>query len=221
VSTNPVDIIAGRHKEIRKARERITKVADTLERERARLATLTAQVGAAEIADRQALGESIVAGRPEPPSEAAALRAEIETQERRVEALVGTLAEAERAVANVAREHSSAWSREQMREVAKAQARYGAAIDELAAARDAFAAETGALGWLLAPDGGQVSPVNALLAGRGGTVNGRPPLSIDTVLHELRQDVAAIAGWVTDRSDPPPEPRFELVRRADTGSWSA
>ena len=125
MSTNPVDIIAGRHKEIRKARERITKVADTLERERARLATLTAQVGAAEIADRQALGESIVAGRPEPPSEAAALRAEIETQERRVEALVGTLAEAERAVANVAREHSSAWSREQMREVAKAQARYG------------------------------------------------------------------------------------------------
>ncbi len=63
---NPVELIAGRHKELRKAREGIGKVQAELERERHRQTELQAGIGAAELADQTALADALVAGRPEP-----------------------------------------------------------------------------------------------------------------------------------------------------------
>ena len=156
---NPVDLIASRHKELRKARGGIAKVQAALERERHRLTEQEAGIGAAELRDRTALADAIVSGRREPLREADALRAGLEEQTRRIDALVAALDEAQAGVAAVVRRNSS-WSRDQMREVEKARARYAAAIEELERARDVFADEIGALAWLLDPEGGQGSPVN-------------------------------------------------------------
>ncbi len=213
---NPVDLIASRHKELRKAREEIGKVQAALDRERARLTELQAGIAAAEQRDRKALGDAIVSGSPDPASESDALRADVEQQQRRIDALLAALSHTQQNVAEVVRQN--AWSRDQMREVEKARLRYAAAIEELERARDVFADETGALAWLFDPEGGQSSPINAVLAGRTGDLRGRPPLQMGKVLDELRADLAQVADWVISRHDEPPRPRLELTHREEWAS---
>ena len=147
---NPVDLIASRHKELRKAREEIGKVQAALDRERARLTELQAGIAAAEQRDRKALGDAIVSGSPI-RDESDALRADVEQQQRRIDALLAALSHTQQNVAEVVRQN--AWSRDQMREVEKARLRYAATIEELERARDVFADETGALAWLFDPEG--------------------------------------------------------------------
>lgn len=192
-----------------------------LERERQRLTELQAGIGPAELRDRTALAEAIVSGRPEPAREADGLRADVEQQQRRIDALVAALSDAQAGDVEVVRENHS-WARDQMREVAKARERYAAAIEELEQARDVFADETGALAWLLDPGSGQGSPVNAALAGRSGVVRGKPPLRMDTVVGELRADLAAVEEWILTRyDDDGGGPRLELAHRAEPGTWVA
>ena len=210
---NPVDLIAGRHKELRKARELIEKVQQTLERERQHLDELNGEIGAADLRDRQALGEALVDGRPEPASEADALRVEVEQAERRIQALMSALEAAQAGVAAVVRENRS-WSRDQWQEVRRARERYAAAIAELEQAREVFSNEVGALAWLLEPDTAQGSPINAMLSGRSNVVGGKPPLGMGSVVEALRADLETIDGWVAERYDPPATLRFELTRRA-------
>jgi chromosome segregation ATPase len=221
MTTNPVDVVAGRHKEVRKARERIVKVQETLERERERREAISAEIAAAEQRDRRALGDALVDGRPEPAREAEELRAKLDAQERRIEALLEALDTAQAAVAGVVRENRSAWSRDQMQQVTRARARYASAIAELEAARDAFSDETSALAWIMAPEGGQEDAINATLGGRSGNVRGRPPLTMNRALEELRADLDAIDNWIGERHDEKPQPRLQLTQRAEPGAWAS
>jgi chromosome segregation ATPase len=221
MTMNPVDVVAGRHKEVRKARERIAKVQRTLESERERLNAIRSEIAAAEQRDRRALGDALVDGRPEPAREADGLRATLTTQELRIEALLETLDTAQAGVAEVVRENGSAWTREQMRHVERARTRYATAIAELEAARDAFSDETSALAWIMAPEGGQEDAINATLGGRSANVRGRPPLTMNRALEELRADLDAIDNWIGERHDEKPQPRLQLTQRAEPGAWAS
>lgn len=77
------------------------------------------QIGPAELRDRQTLGAAIVAGRPEPASEAAALRAELEEEERRAEALSQAVTDAYGQIGRLVRENREAWLGQTARERGK------------------------------------------------------------------------------------------------------
>jgi hypothetical protein len=97
----------------------------------ARLEELRASVAAVEHSDRQALGAALVAGKAEPASKAAELKADIAEEERRVEALGSAVTDAHGAVGRLVKENRGAWRGQAMRTLSKARSRYEAAIAEL------------------------------------------------------------------------------------------
>lgn len=143
-TTNPLDVIAGRHRELRAAMALITKTAEALQRERDRLHELEQAVGPAEHRDRTALGVAVVDGRKEPAREADELRRQVEEQRLRVDAVQQALQLANAGVAETVASHRE-WFRQQLREAARAGADYRASISAMEAARDRVSDETGAL----------------------------------------------------------------------------
>jgi hypothetical protein len=133
---NVEDLAASRWKPIRQAREEIAKAQGAHARSSARLEELRGQVGPAERRDRKALGRALVDGKNEPASEAALLAAEIEREERRLEALAVAVEAAHGQIAKVVDGNRGDWRRQAMQEPSRAQRRYTAVIEDLAVARE-------------------------------------------------------------------------------------
>jgi hypothetical protein len=87
MSVAPQDIAASRFKPIRQAQQQVEKAEAALAKSVARREELRSEIGPAERRDREALGQALVNGKTEPPSEAEKLKAELEREERRADAL--------------------------------------------------------------------------------------------------------------------------------------
>lgn len=206
---NPEDIAAGRFKPVRQAREHIAKVEVALAQSHARLQELRGSVAAAKDADKKALGAALVAGKIEPESEAKKLEAEIAGEERRAEALAEADADARKEIGRLVDVNRRNWRGQAMRSLSKAKGRYEDAIAELEAAREGLSNEATLISWL---DSGTIeSAAMDLLGGRSTIEANRTPVSFGRTVDELRRDCEHLAAYPVSRSDPHPEPRFELA----------
>jgi hypothetical protein len=207
---NPEDSAASRHKEIRQTHTQLEKVRAAQAKSQARLQELRAKIGPAERRDREALGQALVAGKAEPASEAAKLRAELEQEERNAEALALTVQSAHGRIAELVAANRVEWRKEAMRELSRKVARYRDAITEVDEAREALSSEATLVTWL--DSGAGVDAATDLLGGRVGTdAGGHSPVSFSRTLEELRADAERLAGYPASRDDPPAEPRLELA----------
>jgi hypothetical protein len=212
MSTNPQDLAAARWKPIRRAEARIAEAEAKHAASRARLQQLAAEIGPAEHRDRQALGQALVDGKPEPAAEAANLRTELEQEQRRADALALAVNAAHKEIAALVADNKAEWRAQAMRQLASAQRRYLAAIAALATARDALSDEASLVTWL--DSGAGAAAASDPLGGRvGHGSTGRPPMSFSRVLEELRADAEAIAEHPATRDEPAASPRLELAWR--------
>ena len=156
---NPTDLARERWKPFRQAQERIEKAAAHHARERERLAELEAQLTLAERDDELALGRALLDGKPEPASTADKVREEIADRQRRVKALERAHTEAHNELAATIEAHRQPWSRDAIRETAKAKNRYEAAVAELEDARENLSAVVGLFGWVSSGGASTASPL--------------------------------------------------------------
>jgi hypothetical protein len=197
---NPEDTAAGRHKEIRQARERIAKTEAAQAKAISRLEELRGQIGLAEQRDRTALAAAIVDGKREPAGEAGEIREEIVRQELRVEALRLAVDEARNQIGKLVAENRDTWRRQAMRALGKAKGRYTDAIAELEAARVELVDEATLVTWL---DNGDIGEATTGLA-------------LDRMLAEFRADCEQLAAHPdTRRGGPQPEPQIDIGRMRD------
>jgi hypothetical protein len=198
---NPEDVAAARYKEVRQAREQTAKTEAALEKATNRLEQLRSQLPRAEAGDRTALAEVLVDEKHEPASKAEGIRAEIERQEQRVEALRLAGGEARGQIPTLVSANRATWRRQAMRELDKAKNRYVLAITELEAAREELVDEATLITWI---DRGEM----------GEAAN--PALSFPRSIEELRADVAHLAAHPdTRRSSPQSEPHTDIGRMRD------
>jgi hypothetical protein len=196
---NPVDLASARFRPVKQALVYIAKAERAQARSRARLEELRAAIGSAEHRDREALGRALVDGKAEPPSEAAQMKAEIEREERRVEALSAEVETAHRQIGRLVAENRESWRRQATRVLGKAKSRYEDAIAELEAARVQLVDEATLVTWL---DSGEL----------GEAAN--PALDFPRTIEELRADVGQLAAH-PDTRGPQPEPRIDVARLRD------
>jgi hypothetical protein len=212
MSIAPEDLAASRFRPIRQARDRIAKSEAAHAESVARLERLRAELGPAERHDREALGQALVDGKSEPASVAAKLKAQLEQEERRAEALALAVEAARRQIRALVSSNRPAWRRQAMRELARVKSRYENAIAELEAARDGLSGEATLIAWL--DSGASAEAAVDPLGGRVGTdARGRAPMSFSRTLEELRQDCEHLAAHPVTRDDPASEPRLELAWR--------
>ena len=208
---NPEDLAASRWKPIRQAREHTAKAEQALARSLSRLEELRGQIGPAELHDRQTLGAAIVAGRPEPASEAAALRAELEKEERNREALTQAVTDAYGQIGRLVRENREAWLGQTARERGNEKRRYEAAIAELEAVREGLSNLATLRNWLSTGDVSEAVG-DALGGRRGSDQDGRPVLTFTRTLEELRRDCEHLAdAQPATRDELIPEPQWQLA----------
>ena len=192
---NPTDLARERWKPFRQAQEQIEKAFTAYQEAQAKLAELRSKAEPAAAADSLALGKAILAGRAEPRSEADAIRAEIQAQEKRVKALERAHTDAHEQLAAVIKENRSPWHREAMREIVTAKQRYAAAVDELEAAREVLSGAVGLTQWVSSGGAAHAEPANDRLSGSGG--------SFTQTVQALREDLDAIAAQdVLDHVEP-------------------
>jgi chromosome segregation ATPase len=205
--TNPEDLAAARHKEIAKAREQIAKVEGALATSRERQEKLRNQITAAEMRDRENLGAALVDGKPEPPPEAAQVKAELARQEERTAALYAAYQAAHGEIPRLVAEHRAEWVRRGEQEMGKARSRYQKAIAALEAAREAMDGEATLVAWL--QSGAASNAANDSLGGRHGT----EAVSFDRTLEVLREDCEHLAAYPSRVANPAPvpEPRYEMA----------
>lgn len=209
---NPQDLAAARFRPVRQAQERIAKAEARLARSVARREELRGQIGPAEQHDRQALGAALVAGKPEPESEAAKLKTELEREERNADALIDAVRAARESVAHVVAENRDSWARKAMRTLAAERLRYDAAITELEDARQALSDSAALVAWI--DSGASQEAASDPLGGRIGTdAQGRPPISFGRTVDALREDCEHLASHPVTHDDPAAEPRLELAWR--------
>lgn len=101
----------------------------------------------------KALARALIDGKAEPASEAAKLKAELEHEQRRFEALILASDNAHKQIGQLVAEHKTAWPAKATRELDRAKRRYEAAIQELAAARDELENAATLLNWLSGGEG--------------------------------------------------------------------
>lgn len=207
---NPTDLARTRFKPIRAAFARIEKVERAHTAAVARLQELRAEIGPAEGRDRAALAEALIDGKREPAPEAEQLRAEVEQQERRVDALVVAIDRARAQIPKLVDENRTDWRGQAMRELAREQQRYRNAINELEAAREALNNAATLVSWL---DSGDLSEASTDALGGRVNTSGRPALAFSRALEELRADAEALGLHPVTRDDPAAEPRYELAWR--------
>ena len=111
-------------------------------------ARLRDELELAKRGDKEALGEALANGRPEPDPEAAAIETEIERNAQRSSAMVGVVLEAQRAVAELVLRNKDKWAGDLQHHLADTQAVYRAAIVALEQARAALEEEVLVGGWL-------------------------------------------------------------------------
>ena len=173
---NPQDLARARFKPIRQALERIEKTEAAHAKSQAKLEQLRAAVGPAEHRDREALGQALVDGKPEPASEAEEIKSQLAQEERRAEALRLAVSAARERIPELVSANRGEWTRQGRRALATTQRRYSTAIDELEAARVALSDEASLGSWMAS--GSSVDAAADPLGGRLGLdAAGRPALS--------------------------------------------
>jgi hypothetical protein len=145
-AVNPEDTAAGRHKEIRQARERIANTEAAHAKAISRLEELRGLLLPAEARDRSALAAPLVDGKRGP--EAEEIGAEITRQELRVEALMLAADDARKQIGKLVAENRDS--------------RYTDAIAELEAARAGLVDEATLITWLDSGDIGEATTGLAL-----------------------------------------------------------
>jgi hypothetical protein len=103
------------------------------------------------------LGEALIDGKREPPSEAEAIRAEVAQQELRIEALRLAADRARGQIPKLVDANRAGWRRQAMRELIREKQRYEAAINELQAAREALIDVATLTSWLDSGDVGEAT----------------------------------------------------------------
>jgi hypothetical protein len=132
------------------------------------------------------------------------LKAELEHEQRRFEALILASDNAHKQIGQLVAEHKTAWQAKATRELDRVKRRYEAAIQELAAARDELDNAATLLNWL--SDGESSSAATDALAGG----HGDQTMGFTRVLAELRRDAEHL-GNGAPRDDRGGEPAFHLA----------
>jgi hypothetical protein len=208
---NPEDLAAARFQEVAKARERVARVDAALATSHDQREQLRTRVTAAAVLDREQLAAALIDSKPEPPSEAAKVKAELEREAQRTEALVLAAEKARGAIPQLVAENRNGWLRRAEQELGKAHRRYLEAIAELEAAREALNNEATLIGWLR--NGTASEAATDSLGGRSGMdASGRGVVSFGQTLEVLREDVQDLMAYASPDDKPPTgEPRRELA----------
>jgi hypothetical protein len=208
---NPLDLARRRWRPLRKALEKREQLELELTQAGERLAALQGELQQAAHEDRDAYAAAIAAGKDEPARKTEQLAVRIEAEQRRVDACVRAVENANAAVDKLRAENRTAWRKDVLAKVAEAHGAYEASIREVERRREALADEVGLAGWL--SDGIGVSPIRDALSGRTAPVEGRDPLSFARVLRELNEDAGQIASYLRDL--PGPMTAWEMTKRAE------
>jgi hypothetical protein len=207
---NPQDLARKRWKPVRKALEEQEKLGLELTQAAERLAALQDQLQQAGQADREAYAAAIAAGKAEPVRKAEQLAIRIEAEQRRVDACVTAVENANAKLDKLRAENRSAWSKDALALIAEKHLAYEESIRRLAECREALADAVALHGWIA--DGIGVSPIRDALSGRTTTINGREPLSFSRVEAELSEDAMSIATHLREIDEPS---AWALMKRAE------
>jgi len=214
---NPANIAADRWKPFRQAQERVEQASQAHAQVVAKLEELRAREGPTALADRQALGQALVDGKTEPASQMEKLRSEITMQERRADALLAAIDDANAKLAETITTNRAAWHRDAVRATARAAGRYQRAIEELDASRQALSDEVGLAEWCASGGAAFGEAANDALGGRTFTRPGEPPpLSFTRVIAALRDDIEHLSEWSRlDREIDTPRLDWARISRAE------
>jgi hypothetical protein len=204
---NPADEAIQRWKPYRSASEQVAKANDTWQEAQAKLRELRDELDPATARDELALGRALLASKPEPKSEADAIRAQITAQERRVSALERARAETQEGLTAVIQENRNAWYRQTLGETVKARTRYQAALAELEAARENLSSVVTLGEWVSSGGASFAEAANDRLAGGGS-------LGFGEVLAALRADLEHLTYFDHTEGDQPRRLAWERVSRA-------
>jgi hypothetical protein len=207
---NPVDIARKRWKPVRKALEQCEALGLELSQAGERLAALQSELSQAKDTDREAYAAAIAAGKDEPVRKAEQLATQIEAEQRRFDACVTAVENANAELDKLRAENRSAWRKDSLAKIAEAHIAYEASIHQVEQCREALADEVALYGWI--GDGIGVSPIRDALSGRNAPVNGREPLSFARVLSELNEDAVQIATHLREFET---QSAWSLMKRAE------
>lgn len=207
---NPLDIARRRWRPLRKALEEREKLERELTQAGERLVALQSELSQAEQDDREAYAAAIAAGKDEPPRRAEQLAVRIEAEQRRVDACVRAVENANAKLGGLRAENRTAWRKDTLAKIAEAHAAYEETIRLLEQRREALADEVALHGWIA--DGIGVSPIRDALSGRTVPVDGRAPLSFARVLSELDEDAVQIATHLRESEE---QSTWSIMKRAE------
>lgn len=204
---NPEDLARRRWKVVNKKAEERGRLVQQLNQANERLAVLREELPRAEQTDREAFATALGQGNDEPERSATKLVEKIEAEQRRAEAAVIGIENAERELRELC-SRNGPWRFETMRTIAKARTEYQESIRRLEDARESLADEVSLFGWLRTGD--VASPVRDALSGHIAAADGRPPFSFAQVVLALSADAEDIASHLRE-----PEPRLPWSRIKD------
>jgi uncharacterized protein (UPF0335 family) len=204
---NPADLANQRWKPFRSASEHVAKAHDAWQEAQAKLREFRDELGPATARDELALGRALLASKPEPQSEADAIREQITAQERRVSALERAHSDAQEQLTAVIQENRSAWRRQAMGEIVKARRRYEAALTELDASRENLSSTVTLAEWVSSGGAHFAEAANDRLSGDGS-------LGFGQVLAALRADLEHLTHFDSTDAEQPRRIAWERVSRA-------
>jgi hypothetical protein len=208
---NPADLARKRWRPVRKALEQCEALGLELSQAGERLAALQSELSQAKDTDREAYAAAIAAGKDEPVRKAEQLFIQIEAEQRRFDACVTAVENANAELDKLRAENRSAWRKDSLAKITEAHLAYEASIRLLEQRREALADEVALHGWIADGIGG--SPIRDALSGRVGRTNdGREPLSFNRVLRELDEDGMNIATFLSEIDT---SSAWSLMKRAE------
>jgi multidrug efflux pump subunit AcrA (membrane-fusion protein) len=208
---NPTDLLAGRHKAYRQARDRYLRATAAREQAQQRVNELERELATTEARDRVDLGEALVDKRKPPAAQADAARATLQAAKRDMEALQYAEQRAARKLDTLPRENKEAWLGRAERDLRSTRDDYRDAIGQLDQAREQLVNEATLVSYL-ANDGIYSQPlIHALQRpGAHGTVE---PIPVGTVLELMLAEAAGVEDMARlDPNRPMPEPQFHLAQ---------
>lgn len=170
--------------------KRITELSERLRAERQTVDRARTEVDAAKAADRAALAQALVDGKPDPGAKATAkAEARRDQAQRMTEALTEALENAGRQLARTIQEETPRLLTEAQARMDTAREAYVARIDELAAAHRELQEAAATVGWLKESGMGRYRPT-AYLAHAPIPITDAGPTAILAILDGLRAGVA-------------------------------
>ncbi len=206
MSQAPTDMLASRHKEYAKARERYQRATAARFEAQERVRALESELAKAESRDRIALGDALVDQRRRPASEAEQVRARLEEAKREAEALAYAQQRAATQLDQLPRQHRDEWLQQANSDLAKFRDAYQDAIRALADARDRLANQATLVSFL--EYGQETQPIGAGL--RSVASDGSPKVyDFGQLVALMLAEAATVAeAAMLDPSRPRPEPQF-------------